>query len=97
MKQKRSSEIKLVLIGVTSLFITACDDSTDYSYTNRDDCIKEWGEDRCKSKSSSGTSWWLANVSNDERPRTGTTSRAFNVSRSGFGSSSSSHSSSSSS
>lgn len=97
MKLKRSSEIKLVLIGVTSLFITACDDSTDYSYTNRDDCVKEWGEDECKSSYSGGKLWWIANVGSNESPRTGTTSRAFSVSRGGFGSSSSSHSSSSSS
>lgn len=97
MKLKRSSEIKLVLIGVTSLFITACDDSADYSYTNRDDCIKEWGEDKCKSRSSGGTSWWYASVGNNDSPRTGTTSKAFSVSRGGFGSSSSFHSSGSSS
>jgi uncharacterized protein YgiB involved in biofilm formation len=93
MKRKRSSCIHLLLIGAAGVLTASCDDSTRYTYTSREDCVREWGEADCQpdddDRSRSGihhSRHYSAVKKSSARPRT-VTSSASSVRRGGFGSS----------
>ncbi len=85
MNRKRSSEIKLLLVGAF-IFTNGCSASNDYNYLNKADCISEWGVRNCEKNGSSsggGRSFIYRDSSTTQRLNT----RASSVQRSGFGSS----------
>lgn len=48
MKKKRSSCIHLLLISAAGVLTAGCDDSVRYTYNSREDCVREWGEEACR-------------------------------------------------
>lgn len=85
MNRKRSSEIKLLLVGAF-IFTNGCSASSNYNYVNKADCIAEWGVNNCEKNGSSsggGRAFTYRDSSTSQRLNT----RAVSVQRGGFGSS----------
>ncbi|WP_417911761.1 hypothetical protein [Candidatus Electronema sp. TJ] len=94
MKKKRSSCIHLLLISAAGVLTAGCDDSVRYTYTSREDCVREWGEEACEPdddydgghSSSHSSRHYSAVKKSSARSRTGSISTS-SIRRGGFGSS----------
>lgn len=91
MKKKRSKSIHMLLIGAAGVLAAGCDDSTRYTYTSREDCVREWGEEDCQPDDDDHdgihhSRHYSAVKKSSSRSRTGSI-KASNISRGGFGSS----------